>query len=150
MKPGYTFPFFAALLFCSDHSGVKQSCFSGNCQSGDGMMIWYTMVYKGQFRSGRMHGKGSMNWSEGKLYKGDWVDGQMHGQGILEWSDGRRYEGSFEKGKRHGRGSLRAGDRTYEGEWANDKMHGRGRLEFSNGQVLDGYFEADVFKGTSP
>ena len=32
-------------------------------------------------------------WPDGKTYTGDWASNKMHGKGTLEWSDGKKYEG---------------------------------------------------------
>lgn len=63
-------------------------------------------VLTGDWREGRMHGKGECHWVEGKSYRGDWANGAMHGKGVFISFNGDRFYGSFVKGKRHGIGTL--------------------------------------------
>lgn len=46
-----------------------------------------------------MHGKGKMNWGNGKYYEGDFVFDMKHGYGIFYWGDGRIYSGEWRDGK---------------------------------------------------
>lgn len=39
------------------------------------------MVYEGEFKAKKAHGKGLMKWREGDKYEGDWIDGLRHGKG---------------------------------------------------------------------
>ena len=65
--------------------------------------------------------------SNGAKYVGEWKDGKIHGEGTMEWSDGGWYEGQWKNGKRHGKGTMRfSNDNKYVGQWENDKRHGKG------------------------
>ncbi len=39
------------------------------------------MIYEGEFRAKKAHGKGLMKWREGDKYDGEWAEGLRHGQG---------------------------------------------------------------------
>ena len=39
------------------------------------------MMYEGQFKAKKAHGKGMMKWKEGDKYDGEWVEGLRHGHG---------------------------------------------------------------------
>jgi len=36
-----------------------------------------------------MHGKGRIEWSDGKSYEGEYKDDKKHGSGVFKWADGR-------------------------------------------------------------
>ncbi len=48
--------------------------------------------YEGEFKDGKMHGKGALNFADGKKYTGDWIEGKRTGRGVFTWPDGERYE----------------------------------------------------------
>jgi hypothetical protein len=52
--------------------------------------------YDGEFRDGKMHGRGSLTWCDGKRYKGDFRDDCLHGHGVFESLEGWTYNGDFE------------------------------------------------------
>ena len=57
-------------------------------------------MYSGEFRDGKISGKGVLVWTGGKAmrlflensrrFEGDWVDGDMEGYGVLKWMDGSK------------------------------------------------------------
>lgn len=49
--------------------------------------------YKGEWKDGMMHGKGTFMWSKGDMYEGDWLAGKMHGHGVKKMGNGDVYEG---------------------------------------------------------
>lgn len=65
--------------------------------------------YYGEVKSGKPHGKGTMNWGNGKTYSGDWVQGKRSGLGTMKTK------------------SVDVdGTDVYTGGWANDKKNGSG------------------------
>jgi len=46
-----------------------------------------------------MHGRGLLQWADGKLYEGDFVNDKRQGNGIFKWKDGRVYDGEWRDGK---------------------------------------------------
>jgi hypothetical protein len=48
--------------------------------------------YEGEFKDGKMHGKGTLNFADGKKYTGDWIEGKKTGRGVFTWRNGDRYE----------------------------------------------------------
>jgi hypothetical protein len=52
--------------------------------------------YDGEFRDGKMHGRGCLTWCDGKRYKGDFRDDCLHGHGVFESLEGWTYNGDFE------------------------------------------------------
>lgn len=126
-------------------------CVAGRL-SGSGTLTWRwtvngqskTEIYIGEYRNGRINGRGVYTWSSGNTYDGEWRDGDYHGRGIYVWGEksewaGDRYEGEYRDGKRHGRGSHKfANGNHYEGEWRNGKRHGHGVFTYANGIVYEG------------
>jgi hypothetical protein len=45
-----------------------------------------------------------VNFQDGSTYEGEWRDGKMHGRGIYSWRNGHVFEGDWRNGKMHGRG----------------------------------------------
>ena len=81
---------------------------------------------EGQFRNGRLHGRGVVTWAKGDRYEGDFRDGEQTGRGTYTWPDGDRYEGGFRDGKLHGQGVYTwANGKRWSGNFVNDKR-GRG------------------------
>lgn len=52
--------------------------------------------YEGQTLNGRPHGKGRIDYGDGKKYIGDFVNGLRHGQGTLVMPNGESFVGRFE------------------------------------------------------
>ena len=89
-----------------------------------------TAEYRGEFRTGRKHGKGVKTWATGDRYEGDFVDDRKEGMGKYTWSArgpsaGESYSGAYLNDRRHGQGvyAWPSGDR-YEGPWENDAAIG--------------------------
>jgi hypothetical protein len=75
------------------------------------------------------------------MYDGEWKDGKRHGQGKLEYTNGGMYDGEFKDGTEHGWGKLEYANDMYDGEFKDGKRHGRGKLEYANGDMYDGEFK---------
>lgn len=43
---------------------------------------------------------------DGDRYEGEWKDGRMHGKGAYHYSNGDKYEGEWKEDKRHGKGTV--------------------------------------------
>ena len=65
--------------FCHD-----QDCFTLRYRAG---CYWYTngAVYEGEYRNGRVHGKGRATFPSGDSYAGEWSEGAMSGTGVYEF-----------------------------------------------------------------
>lgn len=142
LSPYYPTPL---LTSCSDER-IRKACFEGNCEDGQGVLVYYRIIYKGKFKGGKMDGLGTMQWAEGKIYQGEWKAGKPDGQGTMNFKDGRRYDGQWKKGRYHGKGIMRYPDgRVYTGDFAKGKMHGYGELVFPDGHKLSGRFNNDIY-----
>ena len=120
---------------------------SGDCvdgkASGWGRQVWLSrigeIVYEGEFRDGKEHGRGTKTYSNESRYEGDWRNGKKHGYGTETWASGGRYEGEFRDGKEHGRGTINyANGNRYEGEWRDGKRHGQGSHDYTDGSRYEG------------
>lgn len=57
------------------------------------------MIYCGEFKSGKMHGRGTFTWPDGSTYKGYWMGNMRHGKGVHTRSDGTvRHDGEWQYG----------------------------------------------------
>ena len=126
--------------------GEKVS-WTGSCKdgkaSGMGRVVWKTArgesTYDGEYRAGKIHGRGIYVWSSGERYEGEWRDGKRHGRGTYSWPSGSRYEGQWSKGNRNGHGAMSwANGSRYEGEWRNSKPHGQGLYTTKSGNRYEG------------
>ena len=61
-------------------------------------------IYAGEWKAGKYHGQGVIEYSDGTKYAGKWQDGLPNGQGTLTDSSGNKFVGEFKDGKRHGIG----------------------------------------------
>ena len=50
------------------------------------------------------NGIGEYIWNDGLKYNGDWKNGKMNGKGTLTHPSGETYSGEFKDDKKHGKG----------------------------------------------
>jgi hypothetical protein len=124
----------AAWADCAVLDPELQAGYAGGCRDGlaDGAgAATGTAEYKGEFRSGRKHGKGLKTWqSTGDRYEGDFVADRKEGAGVYVW----------------GPRSAWAGEK-YAGAYVNDRREGRGVYEWPNGERYDGTWKDDAATG---
>ncbi len=133
-----------------EKSTDELSCIFGDCKNGTGTWSADDYVYKGQFKDGLRHGKGTCSWTrtfELKEYEGEWNSDQFSGEGVLK-SYGEIYTGSFLENKKHGKGTkeFKNGDK-YEGMWVNNLQHGEGTYSWKSGDKYKGEFESNKKHG---
>lgn len=69
----------------------------------------------------------SVVFDDGAAYNGEWRNGKMHGRGVFLWPTGDRYEGEWKDGEQDGQGTFAAADGSvYYGGWSHGKMDGEG------------------------
>ena len=106
-------------------SGIPEG--SGVFEGNDGSH------YAGEFRKGRLQGKGDLITPDGRHYTGDFMENQPHGEGECLWPDGRRYKGNFSRGKMHGIGVFYWPDGSrFTGLFDNNVPTEQGLLESGN------------------
>ena len=123
-------------------------CLSGDCENGSGTWSTDGYVYRGEFKDGLRHGKGTCSWIGQKYeYKGEWNSDQFSGEGTLD-AYGNKYTGSFLENKKNGKGTqvFKNGNK-YEGMWLNNLQHGEGTYSWKNGDKYKGEFESNKKHG---
>ena len=83
-----------------------------------------TIALSGACGNGMAQGRGVLQWLKDTKpsdhYEGDYRDGKMNGRGAYVWADRNRYEGEFRDDKAHGSGTKTLADgRVYTGTWTN-------------------------------
>ncbi|KAI3437566.1 hypothetical protein D9Q98_000019 [Chlorella vulgaris] len=67
-----------------------------------------------------------IRYGDGSAYYGEWRGGRMHGRGVFVWPSGDRYEGEWQEGLQAGTGTLLLHDgSTYYSSWQAGQMHGK-------------------------
>ncbi|XP_078085206.1 alsin isoform X2 [Mustelus asterias] len=86
-------------------------------------------------------------------YEGRWLSGKPHGKGVLQWPDGRMYTGDFRNGLEDGYGeyiipnkAMKKNDH-YQGHWKEGKMHGHAIYKYATGEVYEGGFQDNMRHG---
>ncbi|CAN9497900.1 unnamed protein product [Ophioblennius macclurei] len=83
---------------------------------------------------------------KGAHYSGGWLAGRIHGRGTMKWPDGRTYHGNFKNGLEDGYGSFVEPNKvlnkpdSYQGQWREGKIHGFGKYKHASGEVYEGCF----------
>lgn len=94
------------------------------------------------------HGRGRMEYTDGRIYEGDWDEGQWHGYGRAIFSNRDAYEGFYDHDQRHGRGKYDWSDgRCYKGEFQKDQRHGQGVYTWPDGAKYEGMFAKGLRQG---
>uniref|UniRef100_H3CDQ7 Alsin Rho guanine nucleotide exchange factor ALS2 n=1 Tax=Tetraodon nigroviridis TaxID=99883 RepID=H3CDQ7_TETNG len=92
----------------------------------------YTFTAEGRFKDAK--------------YNGGWMSGRLHGRGTLRWPDGRSYCGNFRNGLEDGYGECVMPNKelnktdSYHGHWRDGKIHGFGKYKYASGEVYEGCF----------
>uniref|UniRef100_A0A3B3ZMZ5 PH domain-containing protein n=1 Tax=Periophthalmus magnuspinnatus TaxID=409849 RepID=A0A3B3ZMZ5_9GOBI len=79
-------------------------------------------------------------------YKGHWQAGRVHGRGTMKWPDGRTYTGNFKNGLEDGYGECLIPNKAlneadcYNGHWKDGQIHGFGKYKYATGEVYEGCF----------
>lgn len=127
----------------------QAQCIKGNCWNGHGAYIYPSGAkYEGNFKDGKIQGKGILYFSDGNKYIGDWVDHYREGKGKMIFTSGDVYQGDFRHSRINGKGIMEFvnGDR-YEGNWTDDRQHGFGKYFYSDGDHYEGAFYAGKLHG---
>uniref|UniRef100_A0A674NA68 Alsin Rho guanine nucleotide exchange factor ALS2 n=1 Tax=Takifugu rubripes TaxID=31033 RepID=A0A674NA68_TAKRU len=92
----------------------------------------YTFTGEGRFKDAK--------------YSGSWMSGRVQGRGSLRWPDGRTYCGNFKNGLEDGYGECVIPNKelnkpdSYHGHWREGKIHGFGKYKYASGEVYEGCF----------
>jgi len=121
---------------------------------GQGKQTWADgRIYEGQWRYGKLSGKGRLIGTRGDAYIGDFEEDKYHGFGLQYDVEGGMYIGGWSAGKRHGIGHIRAGPKSpiagglYYGDLLEGSIHGSGVLFFGDGSIYAGGWKAGYKHG---
>jgi hypothetical protein len=104
--------------------------------------------YFGEFRDGKLNGRGTHTYSNGSKYVGEFKEGNFNGQGTLSYVNGDKYVGEFVEGKPNGPGTQTYADGTkYVGEFSDGKPNGRGTRTFLNKSKYKGESRNGILNG---
>ena len=92
---------------------------------GFGKLVTSNITYEGEFVKGKMEGKVTVRYSDGKFYEGFVKDNEKSGEGYFEWNNRNHYKGEYLRGKKHGKGVLMRDGTIYDGHFKNGVMHGK-------------------------
>jgi len=152
---------FIALFCCVALVGYGQECISGDCENGQGTMIYANGdKYVGEWKKGKSNGQGTYTSAtgpnDGDKYEGEWKGGKPNGQGTYTYAnsdkitfvDGTKYVGEWKNGKPNGQGTYNYGvgpndGDKYVGEWKDGSKHGQGSYTYANGDNYVGKFSND-------
>ena len=90
-----------------------------------------SLVYAGDFKNDRFHGKGKQYSQTGKIiYDGEGEDGWKCGEGVEYYENGRtRFKGTWNRGRYHGKGVYTCENGSViEGEWVDGLLEGEATL----------------------
>lgn len=127
----------------------QSDCIKGDCSNGYGTTVFPSGAkYIGDFKNGKLHGKGIFYFSDGNKYIGHWVNQYREGEGRMIFTSGDEYLGEFKQNKFSGNGVMAyTNGNRYEGQWADNKQNGYGEFEFANGDRYQGNFKAGLYDG---
>lgn len=135
------FKFILFFLVCSPLIKA-QECIAGDCENGFGVRKTKTFTYKGNFREGRMDGKGEYIWKDGGSYIGDFREDFLEGKGERNYKNKAIYKGYFKYDKPHGEGTMTyANGSIYKGWWQFAYKHGEGLYKDNKGYSHQGSYK---------
>ena len=117
--------------------------------SGRGTYSNHEQIIKGEWKDGKLNGKGERKFVNGDLYSGFWVDDHLEGSGSFATKEGK-YQGEFHKSLEHGHGTrFYPNGANYKGEWLSGLRNGKGLFKDPNQNNLtyDGYFRNNYRDG---
>eukprot|EP00924_Labyrinthula_sp_SR-Ha-C_P005798 snap_masked-scaffold_14-processed-gene-5.16-mRNA-1 protein AED:0.75 eAED:0.75 QI:0/-1/0/1/-1/1/1/0/381 len=100
--------------------------FQKNFRHGYGVQRWE----EGENEPRKFEKYGCLNDLKRKEYKGDFVTGRVEGKGVMEFAGGWKYKGEFKSGLAEGFGKFIFLNGVYEGEFKRGFFHGKGILTY--------------------
>eukprot|EP01034_Spumella_vulgaris_P030517 gene30517-37749_t len=131
------------------------------------------LIYNGEWKDGKKHGKGEFYFDNGDHIEGLWMNDLAHGDCVAKYLNGNIYIGAFQNGVRSGQGVMTYSDGSvYEGlsgfkadersgtgtmtwnhdngQWLNDIRHGyTGTMTFKSGDVYQGRWVRGSFQSSN-
>lgn len=102
--------------------------------------------YEGEWKDGVMHGKGKMNWPDGRQYIGEFRNNMKHGNGVFTWEDGKRYDGGYRNDEQDGIAHFVNQDGVERnGQWeAGKRVKWLGDIGNSRSDQIDSQFDDEA------
>ncbi len=127
-----------------DKDGNAIATYSKGFKNGEGKIKHGLPTYDGELKRGKLHGQGTLTYSDGTKYVGEFRKGKQHGHGTKTISDGSTFVGQFKNGWRdHGTTTFTDGA-TFVGEWKEGDRH-KGTLTHADGEKWVGQWNVDEF-----
>lgn len=126
-----------------------QSCLRGDCRNGFGTLVFSSKSrYTGEFKLGKMHGRGIYYYNNQGKYIGEWQHGVRQGEGKWIQANGNIYSGNFRQDKPTGQGTMifKNGDK-YVGNWTSELPNGKGTYYTASGERYEGNFLNGKYEG---
>jgi hypothetical protein len=91
----------------------------------------FNIEYNGSWKNDIRDGYGIFKVFDGKYagrkYVGQWKNGKLNGKGTFTWPNGRKYVGQWKNGKPNGKGTMYYPDGSVKkGKWVNGRLLGSG------------------------
>lgn len=121
-------------------------CLSGNCQNGEGKLVYSDNVsYQGFFKDGKRSGFGTLSWPDGYTIEGHFYNNQVDGIAKIMWPTGEYFIGEFRNGKRDGYG-IEIGEKSYiPGIWEfGEYQQGKATLGFASNELETNTLDIEV------
>ena len=102
----YTFP----------NNEYYEGNFEDDLYNGQGQYIWGNNgnKYIGEFKNGKIEGKGTFSYEDGTIFVGNFIEGYKNGEGYIQFPDGKKYFGNWLNGELYGYGYLLDGNKKIE------------------------------------
>ena len=138
-------------------SSLNTSSDLPNCNNNDRIKYWSDCFgkyifsdgneYIGEFKNGKLEGKGTFKFLNGDVYSGQFRDNKYNGNGRYSFVDGRYYVGEFNNGKYEGFGIYTFTDGSRDvGQWLGGKLNGQAIQFNTDGSIYrQGIFKDDKF-----
>ena len=78
--------------------------------------------YDGEYKDGKYHGEGRLNYSNGGCCMGEFKAGKKHGFITIYLNNGDEFVGTFKQDKKHGRSYSIKNLDLFEGDWKDGKV----------------------------
>ena len=90
--------------------------FENDLYNGEGQYVWgeNNRKFIGEFKRGKIEGKGTYIYEDGTIFKGTFSDAKKNGEGCIEFPNGNKYFGNWLNDELYGNGYLINGNKIIE------------------------------------
>lgn len=119
--------------------------FLGSPFNGKVKIQGFDFTYDGEFKDGKIHGRGRIEYSNGNIFEGElengaWINGKLT-TASYKYEGGFIYDKEKNVNNRHGKGQLVYSDgEVINGIFANGKLHGYTKVVKPNGDTIEGTY----------